>query len=625
MASQNKRESGFFDNISLSKNNLQLSKCKDLSIAEKSLIFAIHEFQSSNHHKDLCAKGLEAAKHGLDTLEGIIKLMFPNNPSSNDSSTNEKDDETTVNHRFQEFIEVSEIFQKFKNCFWEAGLFIAYHDCTETEKICRLINDLVQTNEELQNAIEDWKTKQNYWYLIKTKVLAFAKFLVIPNRRLEQYDCEISESQLSKGEIVRGSKGHIVQQIYLGCIRVAEMTICQYDNELLCELKKEIKFMQDLFWGEHNLQTYLANHPDISLTYKLSIARGIANALDFCHENNILHYDVRTANVLLDKYLYPKLYNFKTAKESPVMLKSSSILPETSRWSSPERIRGEEYNNASEVYSFALVMWEIEYQKTPFDTLVSEEEITRKILDGNRPILTSVNGTLAKYQEIIEKSWSQDPSLRPDMKIIHENLNKLIMAYFSEQDADDDEYFGSIVDTGPSNDEILKYLKVGNHNQFSQHSPRSDKIEQGINYHQKKKYKQAWETFQDCHHFNPDDPHANFWVGLYYLKGHHVKKNDQKSMKYLNRASELQHPDAQYWYAYTLLNGPVVFHGNRYMIALKYLRESAMQCHHLALRTLGRIVQIGNYQQKGDFLIGKTMLNVAHKIKIEDRKRITKE
>ncbi|CAG8505927.1 6800_t:CDS:2 [Dentiscutata heterogama] len=571
MASSNKRESGFFDNSSLSNNKSLSTKCKDLSIAEKSLTFAIQEFEISKHHRDLCAKGLEAAKRGQDTLEGIAKLMFSNKPSSNESS-NEKDEEIMVNHRFQEFIEESEIFQKFYNSFWEAGLFIGHNDCTEIEareKICRLMNELDQTNEELQNAIEEWKAKQNYWYLIKHKVMAFAKFLVIPNRRLEQYDCEIVEGKLSGSEIVRGSKGHIVQRIYLGCIKVAETTICQYDDGLLCELKKEIKFVQDLCWGDYNLQTYLAEHPDLSLTYKLSIARGIANALDFCHEQNILHYDVRTANVLLDKYLYPKLYNFRIAKESSVMLKSSSISPETLRWSSPERIRGEEYDEASEVYSFALVMWEIEYRKLPFDILASEEEITNKILAGYRPELTPVNGILAKYQEIIEQSWSQDPSLRPDMRTIHENLNKLNMAYFSEQDADDDDYIDCIVDTGPSNDEILKYLKIGNHSIFSQYSPRSDKIEQGIKYHQKKKYKQAWETFQECHHLNSDDPHANFWVGFYHLKGHHVKKNDQKSMKYLKRASELQHPDAQYWYAYNLLNGPVVFNGNRLGIIIK--------------------------------------------------------
>ncbi|CAG8604977.1 18231_t:CDS:1, partial [Racocetra fulgida] len=236
-------------------------------------------------------------------------------------------------------------------------------------------------------------------------------------------------------------------------------------------------------------------------------------------------------------------------------------------------------------------MWAIEYQKLPFTNFISEEEITNQVLSGTRPELTSTDSTLTKYQEIIEKSWSQDPSARPDMRTIHEYLNRPNFIYFY-QDTDDD-YYDSIVDTGPSNDAILKCLEFKKYCQSSEYYTRSDEIEQGIKYHQKKKYKQAWETFNEWYNLHSDDPHANFWMGFYYLKGYHVKKNDQTCIKYLQQASELQHPDAQYWYAYTLLNGPAVFDGDRYAFALKNLRESAMQNHRLALRTLGRIVQIG--------------------------------
>ncbi|CAG8679445.1 15861_t:CDS:2 [Cetraspora pellucida] len=611
MTSLDKRESGFFDSTLPQNDNLQLSICKDLSIAEKSLIFAIKEFESSKNYKDLCANGLDVAKRSQNTLKEIYRLMFINNSPSNESS-NENDDKTIVNHRFQEFIEESETFQKFKNCFWETGLFIGYNVCNDEiearGKIIRLMDELDRTDNELKNEIENWKTKQNYWYLIKNKVMAFAKFILIPHRKLEQYECEIAEDHLSNGEMVRGSKNHIVQRTYLGCIKVAETTIGQYHDELFYELKNEIKFMHDL------------HHPDLDLADKLSIARGIASALDYCHERHILHYDVKTDNVLLDKNLHPRLYNFRIAKEFPVILTSSSVALSTSRWSSPERIRGEKYDKASEVYSFALVMWAIEYQNIPFADFISEDEITNQVLCGSRPELTSADGILAKYHEIIENSWSQDPSLRPDMRTIHEYLNKPNFIYFSNQDADDDDYFDSIVDTGPSNDTILKYLEFENRCQSGEYPTRSDKIEEGIKYHQKKKHKQAWETFNEWYNLHSDDSHANFWLGFYYLKGYHVKKNDQTSMKYLKKASELQHPDAQYWYAYILLNGPAVFNGDRYAIALKHLRESAMQNHRLALKKLGRIVQLGSYRQERDVLIGKTMICIADQMKMKDRK-----
>ena len=46
-------------------------------------------------------------------------------------------------------------------------------------------------------------------------------------------------------------------------------------------------------WAEYNLQTYLSNNSNLEPIKKLSIARGIANALRFIHKRNILHYDIR--------------------------------------------------------------------------------------------------------------------------------------------------------------------------------------------------------------------------------------------------------------------------------------------------------------------------------------------
>jgi hypothetical protein len=46
-------------------------------------------------------------------------------------------------------------------------------------------------------------------------------------------------------------------------------------------------------WAEYNLQTFLSESLNIELVKKLSIARGIADALNFIHKQDILHYDIR--------------------------------------------------------------------------------------------------------------------------------------------------------------------------------------------------------------------------------------------------------------------------------------------------------------------------------------------
>jgi hypothetical protein len=46
-------------------------------------------------------------------------------------------------------------------------------------------------------------------------------------------------------------------------------------------------------WAEYNLQTFLSENLNLELAKKLTIARGIADALKFIHEQDILYYDIR--------------------------------------------------------------------------------------------------------------------------------------------------------------------------------------------------------------------------------------------------------------------------------------------------------------------------------------------
>ena len=47
-------------------------------------------------------------------------------------------------------------------------------------------------------------------------------------------------------------------------------------------------------WQEYNLRTILTEKPDsLDWRNKLCISLGVANAIKYCHEQNILHYDLR--------------------------------------------------------------------------------------------------------------------------------------------------------------------------------------------------------------------------------------------------------------------------------------------------------------------------------------------
>nr|CAG8514467.1 7121_t:CDS:2 [Entrophospora candida] len=253
---------------------------------------------------------------------------------------------------------------------------------------------------------------------------------------------------------IKGSKNHIKKKLYVNYKLVAEKKIGKlFKEQQLTELKKEILFMQDLSknfhildfygysnnnnskdyfvisqWMQYNLKDYLATNPTIPWPTKLSISRGIADALTSCHQKRILHYNIKSENVLLDENLQPKLYNFGTKKELSVMLKSVNNLNSLSiAWCAPEVLSSENiiksYNSASEVYSFAVLLWEISSHKLPFNQITSSRDITTKVLLGDRPEPKCVEGTPKKFQSLIEKGWSHLANKRPTIQTIFQSLN----------------------------------------------------------------------------------------------------------------------------------------------------------------------------------------------------------
>lgn len=77
----------------------------------------------------------------------------------------------------------------------------------------------------------------------------------------------------------------------------------------------------------------------------------------------IIHLDVKASNLLIDDSFHAKLADFG--------LSNSKGRVGTPFWMAPEAIRGETPTTASDVYSFAIVMYEIFSEKTPYEGMLT--------------------------------------------------------------------------------------------------------------------------------------------------------------------------------------------------------------------------------------------------------------
>ena len=188
------------------------------------------------------------------------------------------------------------------------------------------------------------------------------------------------------------------------------------------------------------------------LLIALDIAKGM-NVLQ-SHSPPIVHRDLRSANIFVQsRSLNPyevrvKVADFGLSRVVPVEMKG---ILETWKWLAPEVITpGCRYGTASDVYSFAIVCWEIATRSFPFDEfyqhpfysystadlqtrLLNEEKIKSAIIDDDlRPSLDSLreysdcsdedNMAKGTFAKIISMCWVTEPHERPNFASVIEIL-----------------------------------------------------------------------------------------------------------------------------------------------------------------------------------------------------------
>jgi serine/threonine protein kinase len=110
------------------------------------------------------------------------------------------------------------------------------------------------------------------------------------------------------------------------------------------------------------------NPHQLHWTTRQRIALDIARGVDYLHQRQIIHGDLRACNILIGKNDTAKVGDFSLAKQragnmSMLMTNESTI--GDSSWLSPELIRGGARTKASDVYSFGM-LWEIMTGTQPF-------------------------------------------------------------------------------------------------------------------------------------------------------------------------------------------------------------------------------------------------------------------
>lgn len=162
-------------------------------------------------------------------------------------------------------------------------------------------------------------------------------------------------------------------------------------NIIIMELIPEAETLQTLIDGESD---YLWRR----------YAQQLVSALQYLHQNNILHLDIKPANVLVTRDQQCKVIDFGCAQTTSEPIRSSQ--QGTAAYRAPELFRGQRPTTKADVYSLAITLWALKHRQAPYDGQNNDMVIYQVVAFRRRP----------SPDPEFETLWHADPQERQDVK-----------------------------------------------------------------------------------------------------------------------------------------------------------------------------------------------------------------
>lgn len=187
-------------------------------------------------------------------------------------------------------------------------------------------------------------------------------------------------------------------------------------------LNPRLMLVLDRMWMDLRCLLKSSRGRVMSLKDRVRILERISLGVEFLHNHDRIHCDLKAGNVLVDSDGEPYLSDFGYAHARLVSQsrRSSSKSVDgywagTTPWMAPEVLQEHPCTRRSDVFSFGVLCWEVLTCEEPWEK-VPVEAIRTGVIRGDRLDVSVISNS--DLRDVIGRCWLLDDKLRPSMSWI---------------------------------------------------------------------------------------------------------------------------------------------------------------------------------------------------------------
>jgi serine/threonine-protein kinase len=169
----------------------------------------------------------------------------------------------------------------------------------------------------------------------------------------------------------------------------------------------------ELLQGE-SLKAALTRSARLSLDVVTELAAQIAEALDYAQRHEVVHRDVKPANIMVTAPEAAKLTDFGIAYVPSASGTQTEMLG-SPKYMSPEQVKGEALDGRSDIFSLGVVLYEMLTRRTPFErpTDASVYPLMQRIVATPHERPSELDPTIPRgFDVVLARALAKDPSRR---------------------------------------------------------------------------------------------------------------------------------------------------------------------------------------------------------------------